>query len=214
MLMNILIPLAAFAVSVTAASAFSPDLLRQAGLNEQQIAAFEEAKELRQSGDHEGARDVLLAANIDEEVMEQLRQAMKDYKRDHNIALQAAIEAEDYDSFKAAIADSPIGDIIDTRAEFERFVEAHALIESGEKDEAKEIFEELGLNWGQGGHLNKYMGGEGRFNSFVHRLSDEDREELKEAMQAGDREQVREILEAAGIDLNAKMKGFKDKSNR
>lgn len=210
MLMNILIPLAAFAVSVTGASAFSPDLLRQAGLNDHQIAAFEEAKELRQSGDHEGARDVLLAANIDEEVMEQLREAMKDYKQNHNIALHAAIEAEDYDSFKAAVADSPLGDIIDTEAEFKRFVEAHALIESGEKDEAKEIFDELGINWGIGAHIKH----EGRFNSFIQRLGDDDREELREAMQSGDRDRVREIMEASGIDFKDKMKGWRDKQDR
>lgn len=214
MLMNILIPLAAFAVSVTGASAFSPDLLRHAGLNEEQIAAFEEAKELRQSGDHEGARDVLLAANIDEEVMDQLREAMKEYKRDHSIAIQAAIEAGDYDSFRAAIADSPLSDIIDTEAEFRRFVEAHALIESGDKDEAKEIFNELGLNWGLGSHIKRHMGNEGRFHSFVNDLTDEDREELKEAMQSGDHELVRDILEEAGIDLKSKMKGFKEKHNR
>lgn len=208
--MNILIPLAAFAVSVTGASAFSPDLLRQAGLNEQQIAAFEEAKELRQSGDHEGARDVLLSANIDEEVMEQLREAMKEHKRDHNIALHAAIEAEDYDSFKVAIVDSPLADIIDSEAEFKRFIEAHELMESGEKDEAKEIFDELGLNWGHGGQMKQHKEGEGRFNSFINRLSDEDREELKSAMQEGDHEQVREILEEAGIDLKGEMKGRRE----
>jgi hypothetical protein len=169
---------------------------------------------LRQSGDHEAARDVLLAANIDEEVMEQLREAMKDYKRDHNIALHAAIEAGDYDSFKTAIADSPLSDIIDTKAEFERFVEAHGLIESGNKDEAKEIFDELGLNWGMGAHLKKHMGAEGRLNAFIHRLSEGDREELRAAMQAGDREQVREILAEAGIDLKGKMKEGKAKHNR
>ena len=58
------------------------------------------------------------------------------------------------------------------------------------------------------------MGSEGRFHAFINDLTDEDREELKEAMQAGDHELVRDILEEAGVDLKSKMTGFKDKHNR
>lgn len=202
--MNILIPLAAFAVSVTGAATLSPDLMRRAGLNEEQIAAFEEARELKQAGDFDKARDVLVSAHIDEDVMEQLRGAMKEHRQGHNIAIKAAIEAKDYESFKSAATGSPLGDIIDSQAEFDRFVEAHTLMESGDKDEAKEIFKELGLNWGHG-HL-KGEGKGGRFHPVLESLSEEQRQELRDAMQERDQEKVRVILKEAGIDLKTKFR--------
>lgn len=207
--MNILIPLAAFAVSLTGASVLSPDLMRQAGLNEDQIAAFEEARELKESGDYKAARDVLVSAKIDEDVMEHLREAMKGYRHDHNIAIKAAIEANDYESFRAAVKDSPMGEIIDTKAEFERFVQAHALIESGDKDEAKEIFDELGLNWGHG-HL-RGGSGDGHEHPFMDKLSENARESLKEAMRNRDHDRVQEILKEAGVEMKAKWGGWKNR---
>lgn len=204
MLMNILIPLAAFAVSMTGAVTLSPDLMRQAGLSEEQIAAFEEARELKESGDFEKARDVLVSAHIDEDVMEQLREAMKERRHDHDIAIKAAIEANDYESFRAAVADSPLGEIIDSKEEFERFVEADALIDSGDKDEAKEIFEELGLGKGhnhKSGDMDK-----GQFRPFVENLSESEREELREAMENRNHEKVKEILSVAGVDFKSGLK--------
>lgn len=205
--MNILIPLAAFAVSMTGAVTLSPDLMRQAGLNEQQIAAFEEARELKESGDFEKARDVLVSANIDEDVMEQLREAMKERRQDYNIAIKAAIEAKDYESFKAAVKDSPLGEIIDSEAEFERFIQAHALIESGDRDGAKEIFDELGLERGHG----PFKGGMGQGHPFMDKLSDDQQEQLREAMRDQDHDRVREILKDAGVELKAKVGGWKDR---
>lgn len=138
---TLLIPLAAFAVTVTSASAFSPDLLRRAGLNDTQIAAFEEAKELKEAGNKEAARDVLLAAGIDEEVIRQVREAM----REHKSAILASIEDADYEAFLAAIDGTPFSDFIDSEDEFDRLVEAYGLMRSGDSEGAKDIFEELGL---------------------------------------------------------------------
>lgn len=202
--MNILIPLAAFAVSVTGATTLSPDLMRRAGLNEEQISAFEEARELKKAGDFDRARDVLMSAHIDEEVMEQLREAMKERRQDHDIAIKAAIEAKDYESFKAATSDSPLGEIIDSRAEFDRFVEAHTLMETGDQDEAKEIFKELGLNWGHGHFRGERK--DGRFHPALESLREDQRQELRNAMQERDHQKVREILKEAGIDLKMKLK--------
>ncbi len=204
MLMNLLIPLAAFAVSLTGATTLSPDLMRRAGLNEDQISAFEEAKELKEAGDFDKARDVLMSAHIDEGVMEQLREAMRERRQDHDIAIKAAVEAKDYESFKAAAAGSPLGEIIDSRAEFDRFVEAHALMETGDKDEAKAIFEDLGLNWGHG--HSKGEGKGGRFHPALEGLSEDQRQELRDAMQERDHDKVREILQEAGIDLKMKLR--------
>lgn len=200
MLMNILIPLAAFAVSVTGAATLSPDLMRRAGLNEEQIAAFEEARELKKAGDFDKARDVLISAKIDEDVLEQLREAIKERRQDHDIAIKAAIEAKDYESFKAAADGSPLGEIIDSKAEFERFIAAHALMRSGDKDEAKEIFKELGLDWG---HRHFKGGGDRAWgpHPILERLNEDQRRELGEAMRDRDHDRVQSILKEADIDL-------------
>lgn len=138
---TLLIPLAAFAVTVTSANAFSPDMLRKAGLSDNQIAAFEEAKELKEAGDKEAARDVLIDAGIDEDVIRQVREAMREYKND----ILEAIEDEDYEAFLSAIEGSAFADIIDSEEEFERLVEAHELMKEGDRKGARDIFEELGL---------------------------------------------------------------------
>lgn len=191
---TILIPLAAFAVTVTGASAFNSDMLRKAGLNEEQIAAFEQAKELKESGDKEGARDVLIAAGVDEDVIKQVRDAMREYKDD----LHAAIEAEDYEAFEAAIQGSPFAEIIDTEAEFNQLVEAHRLMKEGDRQGAKDIFEDLGLT--NPAFMWKLK--EDRHNAmpFMSQLSDEEKAELKEAFKDRDEDRIREILEEAGVE--------------
>ena len=195
---TLLIPLAAFAVTVTGASAFNGDMLKRAGLNDDQIAAFEQAKELKESGDKEAARDVLLAAGVDEDVIKQVREAMREHKSDiHN-----AIVANDYEAFKEAIEGSAFADMIDSEAEFDRLVEAHELMQDGDREAAKDIFDELGLpGFGMDKFGHKMM----RAN-FIANLSDEQREALKEAMEDKDHERVREILEEAGVDSDFEFK--------
>ena len=195
---TLLIPLAAFAVTVTGASAFNGDMLKRAGLNDDQIAAFEQAKELKESGDKEGARDILLAAGVDEDVIKQVREAMREHKSDiHN-----AIVANDYEAFKEAIEGSAFADMIDSEAEFDRLVEAHELMQDGDREAAKDIFDELGLpGFGMDKFGHKMM----RAN-FIANLSDEQREALREAMEDKDHERVREILDEAGVDSDFEFK--------
>ncbi len=156
-----LIPIAAFAVTVTTASAFNTDVLEQAGLSDDQISAFEEAKELRESGDREGARDVLVEAGIDEETMHSIREAMKEFRDERRDAVHEAVENEDYDAFLEAIAGSPLADIIDTEEEFKSFIEAHELMQAGDREAAKEIFDELGLERPKGRGHGPMSGGKG-----------------------------------------------------
>ncbi len=57
---SLLIAIAAFAVTATGVQAYGGmKILEKAGLSEEQISAFETARELRQSGDIAGARDAL-----------------------------------------------------------------------------------------------------------------------------------------------------------
>ncbi len=194
---TLLIPLAAFAVTVTGASAFSGDMLKRAGLNDDQIAAFETAKELRESGDKEAARDVLLAAGVDEDVIKQVREAMREHKND----IHSAIATRDYEAFKEAIEGSAFADMIDSEAEFDRLVEAYELMRDGDREGAKDIFDELGLT-GFGMDNSK----DNMRPNFMSLLNTEQKEALREAMENKDRERVREILDEAGVESGFEFK--------
>lgn len=141
----LLIPVAAFAVTVTGASAFNSEVLERAGLTEGQISAFEEARELREDGDREGARDVLLEAGIDMETMHSVREAMHEYRHEIHSAIDEAVENNDYEAFLIAIEGSPLADIINSEEDFAIFKEAHDLKEAGEYKEAHQLMEELGF---------------------------------------------------------------------
>lgn len=164
----LLIPVAAFAVTVTAASAYNSEVLERAGLSETEIEAFEEARELRKNGDKSGARDVLIDAGIDLETMQLVREAMHEHREEMRSAMDIAVEEKDFAAFKEAIVGSPLADIITSEADFEQFIEARKLREDGEFAEAREIMEELGFDNG----MNRMDGvhgidqRDGRFNGF------------------------------------------------
>ena len=146
--------------SVTGVQAFNSDILSQAGLNEEQIAAFEVAKELREEGDREGARDVLAQAGIDEEVMGAIREAMHSERSTMHEAVETALEANDFAAFTVAVAGSPIADIVTTEADFALFKEAHEHREAANKIMAELGFPEHGE--GKGGMHGFHRGGFGR----------------------------------------------------
>lgn len=135
-----LIPLAAFAVTVTGASAFNQEVLEEAGLSDEQISAFEAAHELRQEGNRDGARDILVEAGVDEETMHKVRESMREHREANRDAVKEAVDNNDYDAFQDAVEGSPIAEIVDTEADFEQFVKAHDL-----REEAREIMEDLGF---------------------------------------------------------------------
>jgi len=63
----LLIAVAAFAVTATGVHAFGDTLLTKAGLNQEQITAVHEARELKKAGDFVAARDLLADAGITED---------------------------------------------------------------------------------------------------------------------------------------------------
>ena len=203
----LLIPLAAFAVTVTGVQAFNTEVLEEAGLSDDQISAFEEAHELRKSGDREGARDVIADAGIDEETLENIREAMKEWREENREAIEEAIADEDYDAFLEAIEDSPLADIITSEEDFELFVEAHELKESGDREAAREIFDELGIE--KRPHTDR-----GHRAEILEQLTDEEREAFEEARESGNKEAAREILEEAGIELGDRGQGLGRGYNR
>jgi transcriptional regulator of met regulon len=169
----LLIPIAAFAVTVTGASAFNSEVLEKAGLNDEQVTAFEQAHELRKEGDKEAAREVIMEAGIDMDTMHAVREAMQNHRQEMRSAIDEAVANEDYQAFLEAVEGSPIADIVTSEADFERFSEAHELREAGDKEAAHEIMEDLGFEPKEG-HMKGHHGPkgefegrkEGRFNGF------------------------------------------------
>lgn len=199
-----LVAIAAFAVTATGVQAFQgTEILQKAGLTEEQIEAFETARELRESGDFKAARDALLEAGVDEEAMLSVHKAMHE-KRD---AIHDAVEAGDYEAFQAAVAGTPLAEAVDTEDDFSKFIEVHELKEEGRWDEAKVILDELGIEPPERmpgiGHGKGVMGRP----DFLEELTDVQREALEVARKANDKEAARAILEEAGIELPHKRMG-------
>lgn len=197
---SLLIAIAALALTATGAQAFSSNALITAGLTEEQQAAFEVARELRQDGDVTAARDVLVEAGIDEDTLAKVRIAMHEERHAQREAMKAALESNDFDAFIAAIADSPLADVITTEEDFQSFKEAHELMESGDRDGAKAIFTELGVpepKEGRGGH----HGGRGLHGEppFLDQLTDAQKAAFNVARQANDRDAMEAILDEAGV---------------
>lgn len=147
MFYQLLIPVVAFAATATAASAFAgTDLLSKldVDLTSAQESALEEAQSIREEARVE-AKAILENAGIDEAKMKEIHEAMREAGQEHRQAVKATIEANDYEAFVTATANGPMGETINTQAEFQKLVEAHNLMESGDKEGAKAIMIELGF---------------------------------------------------------------------
>lgn len=197
-----LIAIAAFAVTATGVQAYgSTELLEKAGLSEKQINAFETAREKREAGDVEGARDVLVDAGIDETVLHSVHEA----SREARDAVHSAIVQADYTAFKEAVNDSPFAAKIDSEEKFNRLVKAHTLREAGNTSESEAILKELNIHpphkRGVGIHRGLHK------KDFSSELSSEQREAFRVAHEANDRETMEAILDEAGVNISAHRMG-------
>lgn len=148
MLKQIMIPAAAFAATVTGASAFNGDMLEKidVDLSASQIETLETMHELRQDGtDRTEMKTLLEDADLDRDKMMEVHKAMREVHDAQREVVQAAIESNDYEAFVAAIADSSLAESLNSEADFEKFVVAHTLKEAGEHEAAAEIMSELGI---------------------------------------------------------------------
>lgn len=169
MFKQIMIPVAAFAVTVTGASAFGGGMLENLDiLSDNETAAFEEAREIRETANEE-AKAVLAAAGIDENRMSAIHEAVRVKRQAHHETVEEALEALDYDAFLAAVEGTPMENVVGSQTDFEKFAEAHELRESGDYGAAKEIMEELGIERpfmkgaGKGGVRGQGLGGASLF---------------------------------------------------
>lgn len=189
---SLLIAIAAFAVTATGAQAYvGTKYIDKANLSVTQRDAFSEAKKLRKSGDVEGARDLLVGAGITDKTLESLRKAAHESRQ----ALHDAIDDKDYDAFREAVKGTPLYDLVTSEEDFKQFLTAHDLRKEGRNDEARAIFDELGIT-----PKDKAMG-EGRGMRGVNfpGLTSEQKDALRVARQANDDETVMAILKEAGI---------------
>lgn len=186
---SLLIAIAAFAVTATGAQAYvGTHYSQQLGLSTVQVQAFQQARDLRRKGEVEKARDVLVKAGVDEDTMASLRHASHE-------AIQEAVEANDFAAFQAAVEGTPLYDLVNTEADFALFRQAHELKEEGKFVEAKLILDDLGLQGKMG-----MRHGHGRFHGGAFPgLSAEQRDALRAAKEANDKETVEAILREAGI---------------
>jgi len=162
-----MIPVAAFAITVTGASAFNSDMLSKidVDLTSSQISALEEAHELRVSGaDRDEVKVFLEDAGLDADTMKEIKDATRELRDEQRAAVESAIESNDYESFLTAIADSPLADAISSEADFETFKTANELMKSGDREEAQALMSDLGIEKleGRGHGEGKGIGGEMR----------------------------------------------------
>lgn len=162
MFKQIMIPVAAFAVTATGVSAFNADMLDQidVDLTSSEIAAFETAAEMKASGSDRSDIRAFLTEEIDEATLAEVKAAVKEVRQETRAAVQAAVEANDYDAF-VAVAPDKLTEAITSEADFELFVEAKELKEAGDREGAQEILSELGIEKGdKGGRGHGPRGGE------------------------------------------------------
>lgn len=190
----LLIAVAAFAVTATGVHAFGDTLLTKAGLNQEQITAVHEARELKKAGDFVAARDLLADAGITEDEIRAIHKQARAAKK----AMHHALVAGDYEAFKTAAADSPLADIITSEADFAQFKEAHELRRSGEKEAAHALLEELGIDEDTLKQHHRHRKGHADHRAMLE-LSDEQREAFVVAKQANDKVAMQAILDEAGI---------------
>lgn len=112
-----------------------------------------------------------------------------------NEAMKSALAAGDYESFKAAIAETPRPEDAPeiTEAMFEKMAEAHRLHEAGDHEAAEAIMKEAGFP------RRHVVIGSG---PGMKDLTDEQREAMKEARElfaSGKPDEARAVLAAAGI---------------
>jgi len=199
---SLLIALAAFAVTTTGAQAHvSNKYFNQAGLTSSQVQALSQARNLRQKGEIEKARDVLMGAGVTQETIDSLRHATRSAQSD----IDVAIEKEDFSSFRQAILGTPLYDIINTEADFAHFREVHALKAEGKYIEARELMSDLGFESKIQNRTNRFY----RPERYVE-LSDNEKEAIGAAKQANDPQTVQAILKEAGFETNKHRFGDRD----
>lgn len=115
-----------------------------------QQTAIEKAEQIREDAQTQ-AKAVLDAAGVSQD---QLHTAMDTYRKAQHDKMDAALDANDYAAFQAAVAGTPMADKL-TQDTFAKLVQIRQLEKSGDHQGAMELRKELGdagFGFGPGGH--------------------------------------------------------------
>lgn len=122
------------------------DVLSQ--FSDDQQAAIEKARDIRQTAETE-AQAVLSAAGVSED---QLHSALETHMKAQREAENAALDDNDYTAFQTAVAGSPMADKL-TEDVFAKLVQIRQLEKSGDHEGAMKLRQELGdAGFGPRGH--------------------------------------------------------------
>jgi len=191
---SLLIAIAAFAVATTSVSAYNGTKTagRNGGLEKEKANAIEEARERCQNDDRIGARDVLVASGISEEDLKLLHTEHKSRQR----AIHKAIEDNDYEAFKKAIAGLPLADIVTTKTDFEQFRSAHRYQKELEAKNRHGEQKAFGSSKCGNDLVRSWFGDDYSTPLF----SKEQRQALAAARRANDRSTIQAIYDEAGYE--------------
>jgi len=190
---SLLIAIAAFALTATGVNAYGGiKVLGRAGLTDDQVEAIEEARELRQMGNFTGARDKLVKAGITDDTLRNVHRATNEVRT----AIEEALNSNDFQAFRLAIADLPLADIITSEQDFQQFKEAHDLKIAGELEKSHAIMSDLGADEMMG----RFGAGQTRRANLLENLTDQQIEALRVARQANDRATIQAIYDEAGVN--------------
>jgi hypothetical protein len=190
---SLLIAIAAFAVTTTGVQAYGgAKIMQRIGLDDVQVQAIEEARELRLTGHEAAAWQKLKEAGIDEDTL----QLVKTAARQHKLDLDTAIEEDDYDLFKEIIKDTPLGEVVTNQSEYEEFRDAYIERRASRSERRADSYRH---GWfGEPLHKRHHR------ISFLADLPEAEREAFLVAKKANDRATMQAILDEAGIDKSVR----------
>lgn len=115
-------------------------------LTPQQQIRLQEARALFREGDRQGAKQILDELGIKKRPFKRaFRHGRHSAERE---AIKNAVAEQDYEKFQELVIDHRLAEVIETEEDFDKLVEAHGLRESGDKEGARAILEELGFKRG------------------------------------------------------------------
>ena len=188
---SLLIAIAAFAVTTTGVYAYGgEEIMEKAGLNESQVQAIQEARELKLTGRADKARERLKEAGVDEKILHKLKEIAKEARLD----IHGALLNNDFELFKNLINGSPLADIISSEIEFQDFKEAYLERQSGR------VLRGFEKNKAKGEGFKKPLHHRHHQVSFLFDLDESQREAYLVAQKANDRATMQAILDESGVE--------------
>jgi ABC-type transport system substrate-binding protein len=112
-------------------------------VTEDEFSTFVEAKQLKEEGNIEEAQALLEEIGVTKGFRKG-KHHRKQFDTEKHEAIEAAIEANDYAAWLAAVGDTPKAEMI-TEETFPILVEIHQLKEAGDHEGARDLMEEIGF---------------------------------------------------------------------